>query len=405
MVFGAFGGMWGLASIAGPLLGGVFTDKATWRWCFYIKYLYRCQLYFPLTDQCSLPIGAFSVAVVVLVLHIPRDPNDSKVSYLDRMKELDLIGASILIPAIICLLLAVQWGGNTYPWNNSRIIGLFVGAGLLLILFVYTQIRLGEKATIPPRILKQRTVAAACAFVFFFGAGVFVLMYYLPLYLQAIKGSSPTKSGIQILPLMLSSVLTSILAGVYVTIVGYYTPLIIISSALMTIGAGLITTFDIDTIFGKWFGYQIIAGLGAGVGFNVPLVAVQTVLPMEDIPIGTVCVMFFQSLGGALFIAVSQAVFQNGLIDGLKTYAPELDPRIMVNTGATAIRHVLKNSGREALLRPALLAYVHGLKNSYRLVTAVMGFAFIAACFFEWKSVKKEGEKRGEASEVSVAMG
>ena len=404
MVFGAFGGMWGLASIAGPLLGGVFTDKVSWRWCFYIKCVSRFQLPSSSTNRYSLPIGAFSVAVIVFVLHMPRDPNDSNKSYVDRIKELDLIGASILIPAIICLLLAVQWGGNTYPWNNSRIIGLFVGAGLLLIIFIYSQIVLGEKATIPPRILKQRTVAAVSAFVFFFGAGIFVLMYYLPLYLQAIKGSSPTESGIQILPLMLSSVLTSILAGVYVTVVGHYTPLIILSSALMTIGAGLITTFDTDTIFGKWFGYQIITGLGAGVGFNVPLVAVQTVLPMEDIPIGTVCVMFFQTLGGALFIAVAQAVFQNGFIDGLKIYAPELDPKVMVNTGATAIRGVLKETGREALLKPALMAYVHGLKNSYRVVTAVMGLAFLAACFFEWKSVKKEGEKR-DVSDIPVAMG
>ncbi|OCK78902.1 putative MFS toxin efflux pump [Lepidopterella palustris CBS 459.81] len=385
MIFGAFGAMWGLASIAGPLLGGVFTEKISWRWCFYI----------------NLPVGGFSIAVVLLVLHIHRNPNDSSKSYLDRIKELDLIGASILIPGIICLLLAVQWGGNTYPWNSSRIIGLFVGAGLLLPLFIYSQIRLGDKATLPPRILKQRTVGAAAAFVFFFGAAVFVLMYYLPLYLQSVKDSSPTRSGIQILPFMLSTVLTSILAGVYVTLVGYYTPLIIFSSALMTIGAGLITTFGTDTVFRKWFGYQIITGLGAGVGFNIPLVAVQTVLPMEDIPIGTVSTMFFQSLGGALFIAVGQSVFQNGLIDGLKLYAPELDPKVMVNTGATAIRGVLKQIGREDQLRPVLMAYVHGLKDCYRVVVAAAGIAFLMTCLLEWKSVKKATGK-GEMPAIAA---
>jgi hypothetical protein len=298
------------------------------------------------------------------------------------------------------LLLAVQWGGNQYPWNDSRIIGLFVGAGLFLILFVYTQIRLGEAATLPPRILKQRTVAAASGFVFFFGAAIFVLMYYLPLYLQSVKGSSPTKSGIQVLPLMLSTVLTSILAGVFITLLGFYTPLIIFSTALMAIGAGLITTFDIDSPTRVWFGYQVIMGLGAGVGFNVPLVAVQTVLPMEDIPIGTVAVMFFQSLGGALFIAVAQSVFQNGLIDGLKKYAPELDPKLMINTGATAIRTVLKETGQEDQLIPALKAYVNGLKNSYRVVAAVSVVAFFFTCFLEWKSVKNVDKEKSNLPAV-----
>lgn len=192
----------------------------------------------------------------------------------------------------------------------------------------------------------------------------------------------------------------SILAGVYVTVVGNYTPLIIVSTAVMTIGAGLITTFDIDTIFGKWFGYQIIAGLGTGVGFNVPLVAVQTVLPTKDIPIGSVCVMFFQTLGGALFIAVGQSVFQNGFIRGLRIHAPELDPQVMVHTGATAIRGVLKAKGQENLLKPALQAYVTGLQDTYRVVTAVSAVAFVMACLFEFKSVKQEGKKKDESADV-----
>lgn len=143
-------------------------------------------------------------------------------------------------------------------------------------------------------------------------------------------------------------------------------------------------------------------GLGAGVGFNVPLVAVQTVLPMEDIPIGTVCVMFFQSLGAALFIAVGQSLFQNGFISGLHKYAPELDAQVMINTGATAIRGVLEKTGQSDQLVPALKAYASGLQNTYRVVTAVSAVAFVMACFFEWKSVKKAGK---EGIEMTPAMG
>jgi hypothetical protein len=337
--------------------------------------------------------------VVLFVLHIEQDPEMAKKPILKRILELDLLGASILIPAIIMLLLAVQWGGSTYAWNSSRIIGLFVGAGIMLIMFGVSQWWLGEDATIPPRLLKQRTLMAACAFVFFFGAGIFILMYYLPLYLQAVKGSSPTKSGIQILPLMLSTVLTSIVGGIMVTILGYYTPILIFAAALMTVGYGLITTWSVDSPFREWFGYQIPAGLGAGFGFNLPLVAVQTALPMADIPQGTVLLMFCQSLGGALFIAVGQSVFSNGLVTGTAKYIPDLNPQLLINTGATAIRSMLQEQGRENELRQAIEAYVYALKDCYRVSLAVAGVSFFAACFFEWKNVKtaKQG-KKGEAA-------
>ena len=357
-----------------------------------------CQLI-----HISLPIGAFSAVVILLTFHIPQDPKLSEKPFFKRVLELDLIGAGILIPAIIMLLLAVQWGGSTYAWSSSRIIGLFVGAGLMLVLFCLSQWRLGDAATIPPRFFKQRTLVAACGFVFFFGAGVFLLMYYLPLYLQSVKGSSPTKSGIQILPFMLSTVLTSILGGILVTIVGYYTPILIAAATLMTIGYGLITTWTIDSPFREWFGYQIAAGLGVGFGFNLPLVAVQTALPLADIPQGTVMMMFCQSLGGALFIAVGQSVFANGLVHGMAKYAPDLNPQLLLNTGATAIRGALKQQGREGEVRQAIEAYVYGLKDCYRVSVAVAACATICAACIEWKSVKKAKNARGEVAIPAMA--
>lgn len=355
----------------------------------------------------SLPIGAISAVVVLVVLNPPPRPkSETDKPVLVRIRELDLLGALLLTAAVTCLLLVLQWGGKEYPWNDGRIIGLLVGFGLLTVVFIGTQIWLGEKATLPPRIISQRTVASCCAFVVLFGGSAYLFMYYLPIFFQSIRGSSAIQSGIELLPMLLGLVVSSFAVGALVTLLGFYTPFLIGSTAIFAVGAGLITTYSADISNPKWIGYQILAGAGLGAGFQVPQAAVQTVLAQEDIPVGSSALIFFQNLGGSIFISVGQSVFQNSLSTALQQLAPTVDPAVVFSAGATGLEKALKAVGQGSAYQAVLDAYTRGLQDTFRVSLGLGLGALLATLFVEWKSVKhgNSGDKKGNDSHPMLAV-
>lgn len=198
------------------------------------------------------------------------------------------------------------------------------------------------------------------------------------------------KSGIMNLPLILSMVLLSMLTGGIVTIIGYYTPFMIASSIFLGVAAGLLTTFKVDTGHAKWIGYQIFFGCGGGMGMQQTMVAVQASLPTADIPIGTAIMMFSQTLGGALFIAVAQNVFENQLISNVAAaHIAGLNPQEVVNTGATDIQSVIAPN----LLPAVLKAYNAAVTHTFYVSVALASLSIIGAAFVPWNSVK--GKKLG----------
>jgi len=276
--------------------------------------------------------------MIFFFLHIRRDNNPLHLTFLQRILKLDLVGCCILLPTVICLLLALQWGGTTYAWNSSHIIGLLVGSAILACSFVYSQIEQGDGGVMPPPLFRNRNVLCAILFGFFFGAGFFSLLFYIAIDFQAALGSSATKSGLQLLPLLVSTVISSIVTGGLISVIGVYKPFMMICIALFAVDAVLLTTYSLTTPFGQWFGYQVLAGSGIGVGFKGGILVIQTVLSLEDVPIGITCLSCFQSLGGSVFLSVAQTLFANGLVSGLEEHAPSVDSTLLLKGGATSIR-------------------------------------------------------------------
>ncbi|KAG8168086.1 hypothetical protein KVR01_003775 [Diaporthe batatas] len=365
-----FGMVFGISSVLGPLLGGAFTSSAlTWRWCFYI----------------NLPIGGFTLIFMIFFWNPPAKKTEPA-PLMVHIKRLDPLGTFFCVPAVVCLLLALQWGGATYAWANWRIILLLVLCGVLALAFAAVQIIMPDTASIPPRVIKQRSVLFSVWFTFFIAGSMLMLVYYLPLWFQTVERVSAFKSGIYTLPLVLSLLASSLINGVATAKIGYYVPSMLLCPCIMAAGEGLLSTLTRGAPQSHWVGYQFMSGFGLGMGMQTGSLAVQTVLPMADVSMGIACIFFSQQLGGAIFTTVGQAILSNLLVSRLAGVSG-IDPARIVESGATELADVVPAKD----LTIVLDAYNHALT---RIFLAAMGLAFAAllcALAVEWKSIKKPG--------------
>jgi len=211
-----------------------------------------------------------------------------------------------------------------------------------------------------------------------------MLTYNLPLYFQIIKGLSATDSGIRNLPLILGSASLTAVSGWALGRVGWYQLFLALGGALITLGAGLIYTLDIDSGLGPILGYQLIVGFGVGASIQVPVTVAQAFSEPADIAVVTAMVLFFQLISGSIWVAASQALLGNRLVAVLGEIAPHLDPLEVLAVGATEIRHVFHGADLDSVLK----AYMVGLKDSWLMATVVGAITFLLAFAGQWKSLK-----------------
>ncbi|CAK7223865.1 hypothetical protein SEUCBS140593_005377 [Sporothrix eucalyptigena] len=288
---GILGGVVALANSLGPLVGGAFSEKVSWRWCFYI----------------NIPLSSIAILVVAFVLPFKKVTGDIK----GKLAKIDYVGCFFMITSAILILLALSWSGTSYPWNSAGSIAPLVIGGVLAAFFVIVEMKFVILPLIPMHIFKIPTVAGANIGAFFTGFMFYCNLFYLPQFYQVVRGVSPIRSGVLLLPLVLVQTVTSFTAGALVSKTGNYQLNLWVGFAIWTIALGLLSTVSPNISNAKLVGYQILNGIGAGQTFQTSLIAIQASVKRHEMAVATATRNFLRLLGGTISLAACAAILNN----------------------------------------------------------------------------------------------
>ncbi|KAI9680046.1 MAG: hypothetical protein M1817_005062 [Caeruleum heppii] len=372
--FGIIGMVWALASGIGPILGGVFTQEASWRWCFWV----------------NLPITGLTFLILLFFLHL-RTP---KTPLFAGLKAIDWFGSLTVVGGTLMFLLGLEFGGVTFPWSSPTVICLIVFGLVVGAIFILIEWRVAKYPVMPLRLFRARSNVAALLVCFSHGMVFISGSYYLPLYFQAVLGASPLLSGVYLLPYALTLSFGSGAVGVIIRKTGRYLEPIWFGMFVMTLGFGLFIDLGKDSGWAKIILYQIVAGLGVGPNFQSPLLALQSLIAPRDIATATATFGFTRNLATSISVVLGAVVFQNAMSAQQPRLRAALDPQTaqLLSGGSAGANVMLVQSLPDPQREIAREAFVQALRKMWILFVVLAVLGLVASAFIGRQVLSKTHE-------------
>jgi EmrB/QacA subfamily drug resistance transporter len=366
--------IWAIAGAVGPVLGGLFTDYASWRWCWWI----------------NLPCCGFAFIILLFFL----DVHNPKTPLKDGLKAIDWFGSLSILALTIMVLLGLDFGGTTFAWSSPKVICLIIFGALCSVLFIYSEKRLAKYPLMPLALFSRRSNVAILLVTFFHGISFIGSEYYLPLYFQSAKDTSALKSGVLLVPQIVMTALTGVVSGVIIHQTGRYRELIWMGPILLTLGNGLYICFTTTTSIGEIIGFELVAGAGSGLQFTPPMVALQALCAQEDIGTATSTLSITRSIGLAISVVLGGVVFQNSMENqGPNLRAAGIPANIMEQISgrnAAANTMISRSLDDPVQIKAVKDAFSLSLRNLWIMYTCFSCCGIIASFFVARAVLSKE---------------